>query len=55
MLSRKEQEKIILSNGVEILVIDIGSNQVRIGIQAPDDVDIYREEVWLKKQLEDCD
>jgi carbon storage regulator len=44
-LTRKAGETIIIGENIEIVVKDIRRNQVRIGIVAPRDVQIYRREV----------
>ena len=46
VLSRKVNEKIIIDGNITIVVIDIGHGKVRIGIEAPKDVSIHREEVF---------
>ena len=45
VLSRKTNEKIHIGDKVVITVIRINANTVRIGIEAPDDVTIVREEL----------
>lgn len=45
ILSRKIGESIMIGNDVVVRVIDIGGGRVRIGIEAPDDVLILREEI----------
>lgn len=44
-LSRKENQGIVLDNGVRIEVVGLAGNRVVIGIDAPDDVTILREEL----------
>ena len=46
VLTRKIMESIIVGDNIEVTVVDIGSGQVRIGINAPNDVRIYRKEVY---------
>jgi carbon storage regulator len=47
VLSRKKAERIFLANGkIKIMVLDIRGDSVRIGIDAPKDIDIHREEVF---------
>ena len=51
VLSRKQGEKIILGNGVTITMVSIKGNAVRLGIEAPEDVRILREELaWFRDQ-----
>jgi len=45
VLSRKLNEKIVIDGGITITVVKIDRNQVRIGIEAPGHVPIYREEI----------
>lgn len=49
-LSRKKNEAIILNNNIEITVLDIKGEQVKIGITAPKEVPIYRKEVYVQIQ-----
>lgn len=55
VLSRKKDEKIIIGDNVAIMVVDIQGDKVRLGIEAPRDVTVHREEVYAaiqKKQSE---
>jgi len=47
VLSRKRNESLIIGDHIRITVIDIRGNQVRVGIEAPDDVRILREELLI--------
>mgnify|MGYP003818736773 CR=1 FL=1 len=46
VLSRKKGQSIIIGNDIEISVIDIQGEQVRLGINAPGNVKVYRKEVY---------
>lgn len=46
VLARKVGEKIILNDNIEIIVLDANPNSVRIGINAPQNVTVYREELY---------
>ena len=46
VLSRKADESMYIGDNIKITVLDIRGGQVRIGITAPDDVKIHREEVY---------
>jgi carbon storage regulator len=45
VLSRKVNEKVMIGDGVVVTIVKIDRNQVRIGIEAPGHVRIYREEI----------
>ena len=45
VLSRKLGEKIVIGDNVVVTVVKIDRNQIRIGIEAPHDVPVYREEI----------
>lgn len=49
-LSRKKNEALMINNNIEITILDIKGDQVKIGISAPKDVSIYRKEVYLQIQ-----
>ena len=51
-LTRKKGEAIMINNNVEITVLEVRGDQVKIGISAPKDVPIYRKEVYLQIQEE---
>jgi carbon storage regulator len=52
ILSRKLNEKIIVGNEIEISVIEIKGDQVRIGVNAPKNVKVFRKEVFDAIQAE---
>ncbi|MBD5452616.1 MAG: carbon storage regulator CsrA, partial [Lachnospiraceae bacterium] len=49
-LSRKKGEALILNNDIEITVLEIKGEQVKLGISAPKQVSIYRKEVYQQIQ-----
>ena len=49
-LSRKANEAIIIGNDIEVTVLEIKGEQVKIGISAPKSVPIYRKELYLQIQ-----
>lgn len=49
-LSRKKKEAIVINNNIEITILDIKGDQVKIGIEAPKSVPVYRKEVYLQIQ-----
>ena len=51
-LSRKTNESIMLGNDIEITVLEIKGDQVKIGVNAPKSVSIFRKEIYLQIQEE---
>ena len=49
-LSRKKNEALVINNNVEITVLEIKGEQVKLGITAPRDVPVYRKEVYIQIQ-----
>ena len=49
-LSRKKNEAIIVNNNVEITILEVKGDQVKIGITAPKEVPVYRKEVYVQIQ-----
>ena len=47
-LTRKIGQKILIGNGIEIVVREIRGRQVRLGITAPDGLPVYREELFAQ-------
>jgi len=45
VLSRKLGEKIVIGDNIVVTVVKIDRNQIRIGIEAPQNVPVYREEI----------
>ena len=51
-LSRKKGEAIVINNNIEITILEIKGEQVKLGISAPKEVPVYRKEVYT--QIEDA-
>lgn len=49
-LSRKKNEALIVNNNIEITVLEIRGEQVKLGISAPKEVPVYRKEVYVQIQ-----
>lgn len=47
-LSRKANESIIIGNDIEITILEVKGEQVKIGINAPKSIPVYREEVYTQ-------
>ncbi|MFP4331595.1 MAG: carbon storage regulator CsrA, partial [Spirochaetaceae bacterium] len=52
ILARKINERIVIGDNVEVSVVDIKGDQVKIGIDAPTSVKVYRYEVFEAIQQE---
>ena len=52
VLTRKKGEAIVLNDNIEITILGIDGEQIKLGINAPKNVDIYRKEVYLSIQEE---
>lgn len=48
VLTRRSDEALRIGDNVKITVVEIKGNQVRLGIEAPAEVSIYREEIYMK-------
>ena len=48
VLTRKRNQSIILNDNIELTIIDIQGDQVRVGINAPKDVKVFRKEVYVE-------
>jgi carbon storage regulator len=51
-LTRKKGEALVVNNNIEITILEIRGDQIKLGISAPKDVPIYRKEVYLQIQQE---
>lgn len=49
-LSRKKNEAIVIDNNIEITILEVKGDQVKIGINAPKEVPVYRKEVYMQIQ-----
>ena len=49
-LTRKKGESLVINNNIEISILEVRGDQIKIGITAPKDVPIYRKEVYKQIQ-----
>lgn len=49
-LSRKKNEALVIDNCIEVTILEIKGDQVKLGISAPKEIPIYRKEVYLQIQ-----
>ncbi|HOQ89031.1 MAG TPA: carbon storage regulator CsrA [Candidatus Hydrogenedentes bacterium] len=54
VLTRKENESIMIGNEIEIKILDLKDNQCKIGVIAPRSIPVHRMEVYLAIQAENA-
>ncbi len=52
ILTRRSQEKIRVGDDIEIVILGINGNQVKIGVKAPEGISVHREEIYQRIQKE---
>jgi carbon storage regulator len=52
ILSRRLNEKLVIGENITVTLLGIQGNQARIGIDAPKDISVHREEIFLRIQAE---
>ncbi len=52
ILTRRKDQKIIIDERIEVAIVDIKGDQVKLGIDAPKDVTVFRSEVFQAIQEE---
>jgi carbon storage regulator len=50
VLTRKSNQAIVIGDDIEVSVLAVVGDKVRVGIEAPRSVPVYRKEVWLEIQ-----
>lgn len=55
ILTRRIGETLCLGDDIKVMVLGVKGNQVRIGIDAPKEVPVHREEIFLRIQREQLD
>ncbi len=50
ILTRKPDETVVINKNIRVRVMQVNGNQVRIGIEAPQSIEVDREEIFLLKQ-----
>jgi carbon storage regulator len=51
ILTRKKDEKIIINDNITITIVELDNNQVKLGIEAPEWIEVHREEIY--RQIEE--
>ncbi len=54
VLSRRMGETLVIADNIKLTVLGISGGQVRLGIEAPRDISVHREEIYQKIQREQC-
>ncbi|MCK9223904.1 MAG: carbon storage regulator CsrA [Candidatus Muirbacterium halophilum] len=52
VLTRKKNQSIIIADNIEIVVVDIKGDQIKIGVNAPKNISVHRKEVYEEIQME---
>ena len=52
ILTRRVGESLVIGDEITVTVLDVKGNQIRLGIAAPKDVSVHREEVYVRVQEE---
>jgi carbon storage regulator len=52
VLTRKKNESIVIGDDVTITIVEVRGDQVKLGINAPKNVSVHREEIYLEIQKE---
>ena len=52
ILTRRMGETLMIGEGISVTVVAISANQVRLGVNAPKNVEVHREEVYLRVKVE---
>jgi carbon storage regulator len=52
MMTRRAGQKIVLGDDITIEVVEVAGNTVRLGVNAPRSVPVYREEIWTAVRAE---
>ncbi|PHM60941.1 carbon storage regulator CsrA [Xenorhabdus ishibashii] len=52
ILTRRRQEKIIIGDDIEVVILGINGNQIKIGVKVPEGISVHREEIYQRIQQE---
>jgi carbon storage regulator len=50
VLSRKTNQSIMIGKDIEVVVLDVQKDQIKLGIRAPKEVSVFRKEIYLEIQ-----
>ena len=54
VLTRKKEEVIRIGSDIEVMVVEVRGDKVRLGVKAPRDIPVDRHEIWLRKNNMDA-
>ena len=52
VLTRKKEQALMIGDNIEVRILDIQGDQIRLGVEAPKNVKVYRKEIYLEIQEE---
>ena len=52
ILTRRAGESIIINGNIKVMILGVNGGQIRVGVDAPKEVDVHREEIYLRVQKE---
>jgi len=52
ILTRRPGERVVIGDNILVTVMGVSGHTVRLGIEAPEGISIYREEIWLAVEAE---
>lgn len=55
VLSRKQNERVLIGSSIEVIVTKVQGNTVKLGINAPKEIPVHREEVYQQIEMESLD
>lgn len=57
VLSRRKSESIVIDDSIIVTIVEVRGDKVRLGITAPEDVPVHRQEIWeaIKRQAADSE
>ncbi len=55
VLTRKVHQSIMIGDEIEVVVLEVRGEQVRLGIRAPKDVTVHRQEIYSQIQTENVE
>ena len=55
VLTRKVNESIMIGDDVELSILSVSGEKVRIGVEAPREIPVFRKEIWLEIQRREAE